>query len=244
MTKWTLIARQGSTWTHGQGRSQKPFQEGRTLSAAWVTKHYHPHLCHAINLTFCKSHPVGFLQGRCHRALSESLACTLCSPLSNWSFVSFSSAWVLKLRIIRVHTLHHIISIEDDEKDVKEDLAWNWVSCGGGSSFSTPHSRLFENLTAAFSHSSPKISIFLITGQISNLTLRTISQFIVLNIKHNLPNPMLYLVVDTGFDKRGGQRSCCETEDALLPLQSDKIGLKRNQGDEGKKSIKSGPSAI
>ena len=142
------------------------------------------------------------------------------------------------MRIIRVHTLHYIISIEDDEKDVKENLAWNCVSCGGGSSFSTPHSRLFENLTAAFSHSSPKISIFLITGQISNLTLKTISQFIVLNIKHNLrgvvPNPMMYLVVDTGFDKRGGQRSCCETEDALLPLQSDKTGLKSNQGDEGK----------
>ena len=82
-----------------------------------------------------------------------------------------------------------------------------------------------------------------LTRNMSCLVL-TISQFIVLNIKHNLPNPMLYLVVDTGFDKRGGQRSCCETEDALLPLQSGKIGLKRNQGDEGKKSIKLGPSAI
>ena len=75
-----------------------------------------------------------------------------------------------------------------------------------------------------------------LTRNMSCLVL-TISQFIVLNIKHNLPNPMMYLVVDTGFDKRGGQRSCCETEDALLPLQSDKTGLKSNQGDEGKNQL-------
>ena len=75
-----------------------------------------------------------------------------------------------------------------------------------------------------------------LTRNMSCLVL-TISQFIVLNIKHNLPNPMMYLVVDTGFDKRGGQRSFCETEDALLPLQSDKTGLKSNQGDEGKNQL-------